>query len=148
MLKKISIFFMLFAMLFSTMLFNTKVYAASDYTNGISVSGTTATIWFKSNVNTSWVDVHYTVNSGIQQNLRMTYNSSLGRYEQNISVSKGDAIQYSFTYNNGTPAYDTQSFSYTVGSTDNGGGNTNPGTSYSIYSIKAADIPSSTGNGV
>lgn len=148
MLKKISIFFMLFAMMFSTMLFNTKVYAASDYTNGISVLGTTSTIWFKSNVNTSWVDVHYTVNSGIQQNLRMTYNSSLGRYEQNVSVSKGDVIQYSFTYNNGTPAYDTQSFSYTVGSTDNGSGNTNPGTSSSIYSIKASDIPSSTGNGV
>ncbi|MCD1261153.1 chitobiase/beta-hexosaminidase C-terminal domain-containing protein [Paenibacillus athensensis] len=92
--------------------------AAADYTNGVDVSGTTATIWFKSNVSTTWVDVHYTVNSGAQQNLRMTYNSGKTRYEQNVTgVASGNVISYSFTYNNGSPAYDTGWFSYTVGST-------------------------------
>ncbi|URZ09269.1 beta-1,3-glucanase family protein [Clostridium felsineum] len=92
-----------------------SVYAA-DYTSGVTVSGTTATIWFKSTVNTSWVDVHYTLNSGIQQNFRMTYNNTTARYEKNITnVVNGNIINYSFTYNNGTPAYNTSTFNYTVG---------------------------------
>ena len=101
-------------------LFSINVSAA-DYTNGVAVSGSTATIWFKSNVSTTWVDVHYKVNSGVQQNVRMTYNSGSARYEQRVTVSTGNVISYSFTYNNGTPAYDTGWFSYTVGSTSGGG---------------------------
>jgi hypothetical protein len=90
---------------------------AADYTQGVDVAGGTATIWFKSNVSTSWVDVHYQVNSGGQMNVRMTYSSANARYEQPVTAASGSVITYSFTYNNGTPAYDTPSFSYTVGST-------------------------------
>ena len=86
---------------------------AADYDQGVEVSGTTATIWFKSNVSTTWVDVHYTVNNGAQQNVRMT--AANGRYEQKLTVASGNVIGYWFTYNNGTPAYDTPKFTYTVG---------------------------------
>jgi hypothetical protein len=97
--------------------------SASDYTQGVVTSGTTATIWFKSNVNTSWVDVHYQLNGGTQQNLRMAYNSATARYEQNVSpVASGNVLSYWFTYNNGTPAYNTPLYSYTVGSSGGGGG--------------------------
>ncbi|MFM9279825.1 glycoside hydrolase family 64 protein [Paenibacillus jiagnxiensis] len=123
-----------------------RAYAA-DYTQGVSVSGTTATIWFDSNVNTTWVDVHYKVNSGEQQNLRMSYDSSTTRYVQSINnVAAGSVITYFFTYNNGTPAYDTSSFTYTVPS----GGTTepdNPSGGTSIYDIAASSIPGPTGNG-
>ena len=88
---------------------------AADYTQGVAVSGSTATIWFKSTVNTTWVDVHYTVNGGGQLNVRMTYSSANARYEQPVTAPSGTVLNYSFTYNNGTPAYDTPSFSYTVG---------------------------------
>ena len=87
---------------------------AQDYTQGVEVSGTTATIWFKSNVSTTWVDAHFSVNSGAQQNVRMT--AANGRYEQKLTVATGNVISYWFTYNNGTPAYDTPKYSYTVGS--------------------------------
>ena len=90
---------------------------AADYTHGINVSGTTATIYFKSVVNTTWVDVHYTINSGTQQNIRMTYNNTTARYEYKATVGTGNVINYSFTYNNGSPAYDTPIFTYTVGGT-------------------------------
>ena len=50
---------------------------AADFTQGVTSSGSTATIWFKSSVATTWVDVHYQVNGGAQQNLRMGYNLSL-----------------------------------------------------------------------
>lgn len=89
---------------------------AADYTDGVAVSGTTATIWFKSNVATTWVDVHYTVGGGGQQNVRMTYSSANARYEQPVSpVADGTVLKYNFTYNNGNPAYDTPPETYTVG---------------------------------
>ena len=66
-------------------------------------------------MNTSWVDVHYTLNGGGQQNLRMTYNGASARYEQGLTVKSGDTIRSSFTYSNGAPAHDTPASSYTVG---------------------------------
>ncbi|MGG4343265.1 glycoside hydrolase family 64 protein [Paenibacillus lautus] len=116
-------------------IFGTKVEAA-DYTQGVDLSGNTATVWFKSTVNTNWVDVHYKVNGGEQQNFRMAYNASQSRYEQAISgMAAGHVITYSFTYNNGTPAYDTGVFTYTAGSTPP------PSSSGSIYDIHPSSIP-------
>ena len=88
---------------------------AADFTQGVSVSGNVATLWFKSTVNTSWVDVHYQVNGGGQQNLRMGYQAANARYEQPVPANTGATLSYFFTYNNGTAAYDTARFSYTVG---------------------------------
>ncbi|MCW7539474.1 peptidase inhibitor family I36 protein [Aquabacterium sp. A7-Y] len=88
---------------------------AADYMQGVAVSGSTATIWFKSKVNTSWVDAHYQVSGGVPQNVRMNYVASALRYEHAVPVSAGKVLSYSFTYNNGTPAYDTPTLSYTVG---------------------------------
>jgi hypothetical protein len=127
MFKKLLLAFAMLAMLISPL--STVKVLAADFTNGVDVSGSTATIWLKSSVNTTWVDVHYTVNSGAQQNIRSTYNSSSGRYEQKITVAPGDVIKYSFTYNNGTPAYDTSWFTYTVGSSNP----TNPTTAAVFY---------------
>ncbi|ROR23879.1 ricin-type beta-trefoil lectin protein [Mobilisporobacter senegalensis] len=108
-LKRIMVFFLMSTLVFS---FNASSIMAADYTQGVTLSGNNATIWFKSSVNTSWVDVHYKVNGGDQQNLRMTYNSGASRYEQVIDSAAGATLQYSFTYNNGTPAYDTPTFTF------------------------------------
>ncbi|MBB3193629.1 hypothetical protein CDN98_01245 [Roseateles terrae] len=89
---------------------------AADYTQGVTSSGSSAVIWFKSSVNTTWVDVHYQVNGGGQQNLRMGYNAGNARYETQVNnVAAGTTLSYFFTYNNGNPAYDTPRFSATVG---------------------------------
>lgn len=95
--------------------------SASDYTQGVGVSGSSATIWFKpTGTDTSWVDVHYTIAGGSLQNVRMSWSASAGRYETVASpVSTGTVVGYFFTYNKGTPAYDSASYTYTVGS---GGG--------------------------
>ncbi|WFB55876.1 glycoside hydrolase family 64 protein [Paenibacillus sp. BR1-192] len=115
--------------------FGTRAEAA-DYTQGVELSGNAATVWFKSAVNTSWVDVHYRVNGGEQQNFRMSYHTGKSRFEQAISgIAAGQVITYSFTYNNGIPAYDTGVFSYTAGSTPP------PSSSGSIYDILPSTIP-------
>jgi hypothetical protein len=93
--------------------------SASDYTQGVSVAGNVATIWFKpTGTTTSWVDVHYKLNGGAEQSFRMTYSSTAARHEQNVSpVAAGNVLGYWFTYNKGTPAYNSTTFSFTVGST-------------------------------
>jgi hypothetical protein len=97
----------------------------SDYSHGVTVAGTTATIWFRpTDASTSWVDVHYTLDGGVQQNLRMGYDGGAARYQTAVTpVGAGSVINYSFTYNKGGPAYDSAGYTYTVGS-DSGG---NPG---------------------
>ncbi|MCD1262053.1 chitobiase/beta-hexosaminidase C-terminal domain-containing protein, partial [Paenibacillus athensensis] len=83
--------------------------------HGVDVSGTTAVAWYKPSSGMSWVDIHYNVNSGAQQNVRTTYNAAQSRYEQTMTVAAGNVINYSFTYFNGAAA-DTAWYSYTVGS--------------------------------
>jgi hypothetical protein len=95
---------------------------AADYTQGVSVNGSTATIWFAPTSNaTTWVDVHYKLNGGGQQNLRMALKGS--RDEQSVAgVKPGDVLSYSFTYNKGSPAYDSAAYTYTVSGGTTGGG--------------------------
>jgi len=104
-----------------------EAQTASDYTQGVTVRGTTATIFFNpTSTTTTWTDVHYTVNGGAQQNLRMARDASTGQETQPVmqAVSAGDTIAYSFTYNKGSPAYDTPTTSYTVPAA--GGGTVTP----------------------
>jgi Peptidase inhibitor family I36 len=90
---------------------------AADFTQGVDAASGGTTIWFKSNVATTWVDVHYQVNGGGQQNLRMTYAPAQSRYEQGVSATNGATLSYFFTYNNGGVAFDSPRQSITVGGT-------------------------------
>lgn len=87
---------------------------AQEFTRGVDVAGSTATIWFKPNVTIQWVDVHYTLAGGAQQNFRMGYNSAAARYERAVSpVATGQVLNYSYTY--GDPGRDSAWFSTTIG---------------------------------
>lgn len=96
----------------------------ADYTHGVTyLSASQARIWFAPNgFSSAWVDVHYTVNNGVQQNVRMTYNSSTGRHEHTVNgLQNGDVINYWFTYEKNGPAYNTPTYTYThSGSTSSG----------------------------
>ena len=96
-----------------------QAQTASDYAQGVTVSGTSATIFFNpTSTTTTWTDVHYAVNGGALQNLRMARDASTGKETQPVlqAVSSGNTISYNFTYNKGTAAYDSSQFTYTVGS--------------------------------
>lgn len=90
---------------------------AADYTAGADYANGNVTLWFKSQVNTTWVDTHYSLAGGDQQNVRMTWNSSSARYETNFAAKLGQSLKYSFTYNNGTPAYDSPATTIVIGQT-------------------------------
>ena len=102
-----------------------QAQTAADYTQGVTVSGSTATIYFNpTSSTTTWTDVHYSVNGGALQNLRMARNATTGAETQQVlqAVSTGNTIAYSFTYNKGSPAYDTPTYSYTVPAAGGGHG--------------------------
>lgn len=95
--------------------------STSDYAHGVEADGAGAVVWFRSNVSTQWVDVHYSLDGSPQQNLRMDFDASDGRYERAVSpAANGQQLAYAFTYNDGDPAYDTPWFAATIG--DGGGG--------------------------
>ncbi len=89
-----------------------------DYECGVTMTGgATAVIWFKSKTVPAalWVDAHYKVNGGTQQNFRMTYNSSAGRWEQTVTgLASGSKIDFFYTYEKSGLAYDTAWFVYTT----------------------------------
>jgi beta-glucanase (GH16 family)/regulation of enolase protein 1 (concanavalin A-like superfamily) len=91
-------------------------FTGGEYTQGVTaIDSANARIWFHSNVNSAWVDVHYTINGGAQLNYRMTFNSATGNWEQNVpGLSPGGVLYYFFTYEKGGAATDTQWFQYIV----------------------------------
>ena len=85
----------------------------SGLTNGVQDNGSSAIIWLKpNNISVSWVDVHYNQNNTGLQNVRMTYNATSARYEQNIATGSALSLSYSFTYQTPTGAFDTATFNY------------------------------------
>ncbi|MDB5766300.1 MAG: hypothetical protein JWQ61_1114 [Collimonas fungivorans] len=148
-MKRIALYFV--SILASLFLFMSQAQAQStnDYSQGVDVAGSSATVWFQSNVNTSWVDIHYQLNGGDLQNLR-TSNAN-GRYVQVINnVNAGASIKYWFTYNNGTPAYNTPAFNFTVGTGNStppppppSGGNWNGLTTFNLVNGTRGAYPDS-----
>ena len=88
---------------------------AADFTHGVDVSGSLATIWFKPAATAAWVDAHYDVDGGPMQNVRMVYQAASARYEQRVPVATGTRLGYWFTYAIGTAATDSARFTFTVG---------------------------------
>jgi len=80
---------------------------AADYSAGATLDGATAVLWMKSNVGSTWVDAHYNVNAGAQQNVRMTWNATASRFETSLAASAGQTVNYQFTYDVNGAAYDS-----------------------------------------
>ena len=89
--------------------------ARGDYTQSVSqLSATQAQISFTPTVAAAFVDIHYLVNGGAQQNVRMT--NTAGVWTQVVSgLQTGSVVTYWFTYEKSGPQYDTIHFTYTQG---------------------------------
>jgi endoglucanase Acf2 len=111
--------------------------ASGPYTQGVTVlSSSQAQVWFRPTTSDSWVDIHYTVAGGAQQNVRMTNNN--GTWQQTITgLANGNVISYSFTYYD-TAGHDTGSYSYTF----NGGTTTT--TTTPVPTTTTTPVPTTT----
>jgi hypothetical protein len=61
------------------------------------VTQTSATTLQFTTTTGSWADVHYTVNNGTQQNVRMRLDGTTNTYSAG-GLKIGDVVRYSFTY--------------------------------------------------
>jgi beta-glucanase (GH16 family) len=61
------------------------------------VTQTSATTLQFTTTTGSWADVHYTVNNGVQQNVRMRLDGTTNTYSAG-GLKIGDVVRYSFTY--------------------------------------------------
>ncbi len=83
-------------------IFSFKVYAAatSSSSTGSVATGynviSSSSVQFYAN-NASWVDVHYTVNAGPQQNIRMTHNADNTNVYTLSGIPAGVVVAYNFT---------------------------------------------------
>lgn len=94
------------------------------FTHGAIDNDSSLTVWFARSPKSDWVDIHYTVNGGAQQNVAMTYDGT--RHRVNVPVTAGAAVSlaYSFTYMTGTGARDANGLSWSRGGGGGGGGET------------------------
>jgi chitodextrinase len=84
-----------------------------DYTaSATRLSSTQAQLSFKPTTTALYVDVHYTLNGGAQQNFRMAQSG--GTWTQTVSgLSSGGKLEYWFTYEKSGPQYDSVHYTYT-----------------------------------
>jgi len=88
----------------------------TDFKYGVDKTGsTTARPWFQPcGWTAGYVILHYTRPGLSQQNVYMNYNSGAGRWEYDVSsLSSGQTLQYSFTYQRNGLQYDTGWSSWT-----------------------------------
>lgn len=90
--------------------------------------------------NSSWTDIHYSVNGGAQQNVRMNQSGTKATYTIN-GLRANDTVKYWFTYCN-TSGFtkDTGSYTYThkSGSTSSGSSSSGSSSSGSSSSVNTA----------
>ncbi|UOE95402.1 glycosyl hydrolase [Alkalihalobacillus sp. LMS39] len=92
---------------------NDDVIIDDDFIAGITnKSEQEATIFFQPVTEAIYVDLHIKINNGPQLNYRM--NESHGEWKRVVgSLSSGDQLEYSFTYEKSGPQYTTDWFTYT-----------------------------------
>lgn len=94
----------------------TPTQSGTGFTFGVnSVSSTQAQFWFQpSGWTAGYVIVHYVVPGQVQQNVKMTFNSSAGQWQFTAGgMSPGQTITYSFTYQQNGVQHDTSTFTWT-----------------------------------
>jgi hypothetical protein len=79
---------------------------------------TNGTIEVVSSASLAWADVHYTVNGGPQNNVRLSAQGSGPSfdYAQPVTLDPGDVLAYSVTYATSVAVFDTATVQFTAGS--------------------------------
>lgn len=108
-----------------------KTTTPTNSTYGTQPIGSTSVEFYV--MSNAWADVHYSLNGGPQQNLRMTQNGGRNTYVIR-GLKSGDRVSYNFTYWTGSFAVDTPVSVYThAGDTTGGTNGTGNGLAASYY---------------
>lgn len=83
--------------------------------NGYTILSSTSVKFFANNA--SWADVHYTINNGGQQNLRMTHNADNSNTYTLTGIPAGALVKFNYTIGQTTGAADTAWVQFTMAAT-------------------------------
>jgi beta-glucanase (GH16 family) len=81
-------------------------------TNGYTVLTGTSVKFFANNA--AWADIHYTVNNGGQQNIRMTHNADNSNTYTLTGIPAGALVKFNYTIGQATGAIDTAWVQFTM----------------------------------
>ncbi len=81
-------------------------------TNGYTIVSSTSVNFYVNNA--SWADIHFTVNGGAQQNVRMTHNADNSNTYALTGVPAGAVVSYSYTVGQAVGAVDTAWVQFTM----------------------------------
>ncbi|MET0356031.1 MAG: glycosyl hydrolase, partial [Cellvibrio sp.] len=80
--------------------------------NGYTILSSTSVQFYANNA--SWADIHYTINDGGQQNIRMTHNADKSNTYTLTGIPSGAVVKYFFTIGLSTGATDTAWAQFTM----------------------------------
>ncbi len=100
---------------------------------------TSTSVRFHAN-NAAWADIHYTINGGAQQNVRMTHNADNSNTLTVSSIPAGATVRYFFTIAQGAGAIDTAwvQFGCCSGGTSSGAASSTPASSTPASSSRSS----------
>lgn len=81
-------------------------------TNGHTVVSNTSVNFYVNNA--SWADIHFTINGGAQQNIRLTHNADNSNTYALTGIPAGAVVRYSYTVGQATGAADTAWVQFTL----------------------------------
>ncbi|MFS1511409.1 glycosyl hydrolase [Chengkuizengella sp. SCS-71B] len=88
------------------------IIVTDNYTIEIqSLNSTSALFKFTPNAGSNFVDLHYTVDNGVQLNVATSNNGGTWEYTVN-GLNAGSHVNFFYTFTIGTPAYDTPHYGY------------------------------------
>lgn len=114
--------------------------SASGYTM---LSGTS--VRFFAN-NASWADIHYTINNGGQQNIRMIHNAGSTNTYTLTGIPAGALVKFNYTIGQATGAMDTAWIQFTMSAASSSVSSIKSSIASSIKSSVASSIKSSVAN--
>jgi len=115
-------------------------------TNGHTVLSSTSVRFFVNNA--SWADIHYTINNGPQQNIRLTHNADNSNTLTVTGIPAGALVKYNYTVGQAIGAIDTAWAQFNLPVASSSASSVKSSVASSIRSSVASSIKSSVASSV
>jgi hypothetical protein len=120
----------------------TSSSSSTAATNGYRIVSNTSVSFFANN--TAWADIHFTVNGGAQQNVRMTHNADNSNTYTLTAIPAGAVVRYSYTIGQSVGALDTAWVQFTLPASVSSASSSKSSVSSAFLSSKSSVASSST----
>jgi beta-glucanase (GH16 family) len=115
-------------------------------TNGHTILSASSVKFFANNA--PWADIHYTINNGPQQNIRLTHNADNSNTLTVAGIPAGALVKYSYTVGQAVGAIDTAWVQFTLPAATSSASSVKSSVKSSVASSVASSIKSSVASSI